>query len=341
MNEFTDIDPSLENYWRSIILFGKNTASYKFALAKTLLEIAPAGKTLITWEELAEPFARYITEHLHIADKQATNPSSKFLEYCRRFNLGEIDKAELIEATIKLGFTNVIDAFHIVGNAEISTRFFSGTRRKKKGITIDDNLLALLERYQSQNLPQEVEARWRLVESAWQLGISKNLVVVDYQEQNGLLIPESLIFRRTTITSCRDALNGYQKGKCFYCFSHISVNHSSSNLADVDHFFPHILKPYGIAHPIDGVWNLVLACQTCNRGVNGKFELIPELSYLERLHTRNEFLISSHHPLRETLIAQTGDATQKRARFLQSSYNDAKGMLIHSWKSSFEHPAFF
>lgn len=32
---FVDVEPTLENYWRAIILFGKNTASYKFALAKS------------------------------------------------------------------------------------------------------------------------------------------------------------------------------------------------------------------------------------------------------------------------------------------------------------------
>ena len=39
--KFQEEHPSLESYWRSIILFGNNVASYKFALAKTLLEIAP------------------------------------------------------------------------------------------------------------------------------------------------------------------------------------------------------------------------------------------------------------------------------------------------------------
>ena len=38
MSEFYEIEPSLENYWRAIILFGRNVASYKFALAKALIE---------------------------------------------------------------------------------------------------------------------------------------------------------------------------------------------------------------------------------------------------------------------------------------------------------------
>ena len=44
IEEFKEQYPSLESYWRSIILFGRNVASYKFALAKSLLEIAPTGK---------------------------------------------------------------------------------------------------------------------------------------------------------------------------------------------------------------------------------------------------------------------------------------------------------
>lgn len=38
MSEFYEIEPSLENYWRAVILFGRNVASYKFALAKSLYD---------------------------------------------------------------------------------------------------------------------------------------------------------------------------------------------------------------------------------------------------------------------------------------------------------------
>jgi hypothetical protein len=39
MNSLTEVHPSLDNYWRAIILFGRNVASYKFALGKSLLEM--------------------------------------------------------------------------------------------------------------------------------------------------------------------------------------------------------------------------------------------------------------------------------------------------------------
>lgn len=40
---FVDKNPSLDTSWRSIILLGRNVASYKFALAKSLLEIDPSS----------------------------------------------------------------------------------------------------------------------------------------------------------------------------------------------------------------------------------------------------------------------------------------------------------
>src|SRR4051812_2089824 len=95
---------------------------------------------------------------------------------------------------------------------------------------------------------------------------------------------------------------------------------------DVDQFFPFTLvQNLGSAYnaTVNGVWNLVLACQRCNRGAEGKFARVPSLKYLERLHTRNSFLINSHHPLRETLINQTGLTEEQRRSFLQEQYRQA------------------
>jgi len=89
---FTEVQPTLENYWRSIILFGRNVASYKFALGKSFLELSQQGKEIVTLDDLAEPFARHICEHLQLADKQATSKSSRFPSACRKFNAGEVKK---------------------------------------------------------------------------------------------------------------------------------------------------------------------------------------------------------------------------------------------------------
>jgi hypothetical protein len=234
MTAFTQVSPSLENYWRAIILFGRNVASYKFALGKSLLEAARAGKTFVPIAELARPFAGHIAQHLKLADKQATSRSSQFLDSCRKFNRGELTEEQLAEATVRLGFNNVIDAFHVVGPGEIQKRFFTDERASpQNGIRLTDDLFRLTEQYQHRNLPYEIEARWRLVETAWELTLPATALVVAPDDELKCLVTDGRHGRRKAITSCRHALNGYQKGKCFYCFGDISLVEGADDLADV------------------------------------------------------------------------------------------------------------
>lgn len=325
---FISKEPTLAEYWRSVILFGKNSASYKFALAKSLLEIAPTGKSIITLEELARPFTRHLCTHLELEDKQTSSPSSQFLDSCRRFNVGEISEDKLIKIAARDGFNNVITAFHHVNQADLPQRFFSDERKsKQKGITITDELFKLMESGEFANLEAEVEARWRLVETAWGTGTSRNLLQIEADEDRQILFTLVDKVRRIDITSSRDALNGYQKGKCFYCFGKISVAPGDKDLADVDHFFPYKLRILNLNHLTDQVWNLVLACQKCNRGVGGKFAQLPSPKLRDRLYTRNEFLIESHHPLQQTLIQQTGGNPLQRFKFINASYEAARAPL--------------
>ncbi len=320
MTKFYEIEPSLENYWRSIILFGRNVASYKFALAKALYDLKDSGDTLIPLDKLAVPFAKHISEHLIICDKQGTSKNSSFLNACRDYNADKITHTQLIEQTVRQGFVNVIDAFHNVHNSEVPTRFYVDERKIKGGITLTDDFFKLGEKFQFSNLAEETEARWRLVETAWELNLPKHLIQIDYKEETKEFIGDNKL-RRVTVTSARPSLNGYQKGRCFYCFRDISIIQGLEESADVDHFFPHALRQCDPEKPINGVANLVLACTDCNRGIGGKFDQLPSIELLERLNDRNEYLITSHHPLRETLIVQTGNTTAKRKDYLQDAYN--------------------
>ncbi|GAA4650179.1 hypothetical protein GCM10023116_24620 [Kistimonas scapharcae] len=330
MSRFYEVEPSLENYWRAIILFGSNVASYKFALAKSLYELTDSQADLISLDTLAEPFARHICEHLRASPRQTTSRFSQFLASCADFNNGVITKEALLKQTVRLGFQNVIDAFHNVSRAELGCRFFLDERRGPgNGIRLTEAFFKLAERPDFVDFQHETEARWRLVETAWQEGLSRNLLAVQHDNDIGSLFVQ-MKDRRVDITSCRDSLNGYQKGRCFYCYDAISVDSSARNLADVDHFFPWCLRRELPA--INGIWNLVLACTDCNRGEGGKFERVPTLALLERLHARNEYFINSHLPIRETLIQQTGKTEPQRQQFLQGCYTVAKTRIIHTWQ---------
>ena len=81
--------------WRSIVLFGRNVASYKFALAKSLLEVAASDDDLVSLEDLSVPFARNICQHMELVDRQGTFARSRFLDACRFFNAGRTSVIDL------------------------------------------------------------------------------------------------------------------------------------------------------------------------------------------------------------------------------------------------------
>ena len=61
---FISANPSVEDCWRGVVLYGRNTASYKFALATALLEIKPQSGQLVKIEDVAPVFAKSISKHL-------------------------------------------------------------------------------------------------------------------------------------------------------------------------------------------------------------------------------------------------------------------------------------
>ena len=269
---FIDKNPSIDIFWRSAILLGRNTASYKFSLAKSLLEL-PKKTNFIELNDLAVPFAKNICDHLKENDRQATGATNTFLDACLRFNKSEISEDELVGATRKHGFRYVLDAFHNVGRTVIPT-FFEESQGVQKGLILTDNFYKLLESEQSPNLIFEAESRWRLWETAISLKINPSLLDINYDSEGEVLFILNNRTQRVDVTSSRDALSGYQEGKCFYCFREIRIEPGLSNSCDVDHFFPFMLSQHNVPN-VNQVWNLVLTCIDCNRGTGGKFQRIP------------------------------------------------------------------
>ena len=332
LNDFLTKAPTLDANWRAVVLFGRNVASYKFALAKALLGLADRADDRVPREELAAPFARHLCEHLKLVDKQTTSRSSKFLDACRAFNRGELSEDALVGTTTRLGFNNVIDAFHVVGSGPVPISFFEDERKGGQSgggaIRLTDDLRRLVGSVQGAALADEAEARWRLVETAWHLDLPRAGVAVQADAAGDLLfVEQDRRIRRTSLTRVRGALNGYQRGRCFYCRAEMPLA-----AADIDHFFPWVLKERGEMPDADGVWNLVLACRRCNRGERGKFAAVPAARLVARLHERNGWLVDSHHPLRETIMLQTGVDAEARASFLRARQRIALDVLVHEWE---------
>ena len=55
---------SPHDYWRAIVLYGANVATYKIALAICLMRFAEQGKTQVPMNELAQAFSHEYRQHL-------------------------------------------------------------------------------------------------------------------------------------------------------------------------------------------------------------------------------------------------------------------------------------
>jgi hypothetical protein len=77
------------------------------------------------------------------------------------------DKRKLIKETVRLGFDDVIDAFHVGGQRPDSAPILIVERKGYNGIRITDEFSELLSGFQADNLPARLrrDGVW-LVETA-------------------------------------------------------------------------------------------------------------------------------------------------------------------------------
>jgi hypothetical protein len=225
--------------FRRIVLRGRNVASFKFALAKSVLSLAETGATSASLEDLAVPFSRELCTHIGDVDTQSTSAGSRFLDACRHFNAGIINHDELVTTTVLLGFNNVIDAFHVVGDGDVGTRFFHDERQQSlRGVRFTDELLALAADGDAKSpLEAEAESRWRLVESTWHEKRSTGSVLRVVYDRPSDMIVRGMLGHRRSITWVRPGLSGYQASACFYCGAPVTPLLGLEHSADVDHFF--------------------------------------------------------------------------------------------------------
>jgi hypothetical protein len=104
-------DQQTADRWRDIVLYGANTATYKFALGRSLLEVARDGFTSVSLDDLAVPFSRHMVEHTRQVPRQSVTPSNRYVALCRHYVEGAINETELHSATMVHGFRYVLEAF--------------------------------------------------------------------------------------------------------------------------------------------------------------------------------------------------------------------------------------
>jgi len=113
MDNFEDID-----YWKGIVLYGLNQATYKIALGKTILELASAGNEVVSWELLSKVYLDNYIERLKLSDApQQNNPArrTKMERIVEQLNKGIINYDSAIELVGLEAFNDVIPRFQTIG----------------------------------------------------------------------------------------------------------------------------------------------------------------------------------------------------------------------------------
>lgn len=289
---------------RSVLVFGTNTYSYKFALLEALLSLDP--KSHYEYDEIWPKFLEIFLNRIKEQPKQGSR-SDGLPAYCLKYLEKKVTYDDLQKKTRQDMKKYVFDAFQKVGGESLKDEYsLFDWKGVSQGLYVKDNLLEIIE---SPNLNEmiksENQTRWQIVEEAWKEGIASCLIEYD-EEHNKLFKVEKS--KRVPLRSAINAFMPYQKGRCFYCKRKLNQFGKTidPNYPEVDHVIPYArLRDLGESQAnINGLWNLVLACRDCNRD---KSDTIPHKDYIEKLASRNQYLIIEHaHSFKYGILISLG-----------------------------------
>ncbi|MGI6631843.1 MAG: HNH endonuclease [Bacillota bacterium] len=299
------------DFWRAIILYGRNTATYKMALGRCIADLVRGGQTRVPIDDLALRFFDLYKSRLVNGKPQLSYRGrlSVMEQVVEQHNRGLLDTDGIIARINAQPFAEVIPRFHTVNSESVLAKFYE---IGSDTLTITDEACRLFTG-SGDDLLEELGSRWSMLEASFQMHRDDSALVNDirrfYLERGR---------ERSNISKLAPALQGYQNGICFYCGEAMREDDTH-----VDHVIPWQL----VRH--DEVWNLVLAHGFCNEQ---KSDALPDYYYIEKLIARNEALILSKHPLKKKLLAQLGRTPSIRRRHILKVYEDARIVLRYTWQ---------
>jgi 5-methylcytosine-specific restriction endonuclease McrA len=317
--EFYRADPVPATSWRTAVLMGANSRTYKFALGKALLEVASTGADDVSLGELAVPYAMSLIEH---AERFPQGPASAvqsdndFLSILRaetpESKATGRPSERLISAAARSMPEMVMQKFHnIRGAGRVEHAFYRVSGRGQGArVELTPELTALASN--SRQLDEELESRWSIVEASFDAEIGRSLIGEGFalSDDGTMLIARR---KRVSIARLRPAIEGFQHGRCFYCNDPIA-----NSPVHIDHVYPFSLMAtqlWAEGPDLNGVWNLVVACPACNLDKSNRR---PTEAEVRKLIARNERILGSPHPLRRTLELVLGRSERARLGFISA-----------------------
>lgn len=310
--ELTDKD-----YWRFLILYGKNQSTYKMALGNSLIKYSKTNSDKkIQLDELAEDFFNTYQARLKNGKPQMLTQGRKTTveQVLDEVSVGKITTEKALDSIKTNALKNmVLQKFHTLNKKKITRPFYT-LSDDQRYLHLNDNLLNLFSDNQNKELGDELDSRWSLLEHGFS----------DARKGESLEVDEALEYvrnkeQRTNLTRLIPVLQGYQQNLCFYCGQELySPIH-------VDHVIPY----QAIQH--NEIWNLVLSHEFCNED---KSDNLPPKQFIESLIARNEFVLRSDLPLKEELKKVLGNTYLERQDKVERQYDFAKRKIVRIWRGN-------
>jgi len=310
---FEDID-----YWKAIILYGLNQATYKIAFGKTLLELAQSNQDSIDWDVLSKVFLDHYIQRLSddpMPQQANLNRRTVMERIITQLKNGIIAYNEAIKLVGTEAFNDVVPRFQTIVTIpkKITQRFYDYDHGKK--LYLHDSIFKINETNRRELL-SELNARWSLLEGAFKIGHENWELTNDIRETyicNG--------YDRTNLTKNVPFLTGYQGNVCFYC---------GEVIVESDVHVDHVLPRQVLMH--DEIWNLVLSHDLCNWN---KDDSLVGKHYIEKLIARNENIMGSNHPWKRKIAVALGNSKKNRIRNTWLHYENVKIALNgRYWENS-------
>lgn len=292
--------------WQWIVQLGRNSATYKLALADQLLHWAAQGVDRVPMDELAAGFRDAYEDRVR-RGRQQLHVSGRWT-VVERVILEDMDEDRALREIRKRALEDmVLQKFHNLTGGVEAPRFFEPPDGQDR-LILTQRMMDLVES-EVDPLRQEAQSRWDLLEHAFTPENPEPLIA------NELLSDVTTRESREDLTHLIPTLSGYQRDRCFYC---------DKELDDpvVDHVLPHSL----VRH--NQIWNLVLADDHCNAN---KSDRLPTEAMIDRLIQRNEAIIKSDHPLKESIIEDLGSPAQARSEAVKAEYKRCRKMSPRVW----------
>jgi len=336
IKEFADKEISPISTLRTILLFGRNVSTYKFALADTLLH-SPAN-SILSYQDLRDSFLKSLYDHYIINPHQYQGGSNTITRAFDQFTIDN-DWDKIVPIAEKNIYNNVFDAFHNVGGSSIKSEYILFEHdRNNKQIILTEKIHQIIESSDlASQLTKENQSRWSIVEEAWKNKLSPNLLVYENDENIYSIVQGQ---KRVNLRSAVDVLLPYQHARCFYCNKQLNTYAKSDehDFPDVDHVIPFSAFNNQIfSDEINSnvIWNLVIACQECNRGNKGKFNSPPDRIYFEKLIDRNILFTQEHkHSLKNTILMSLGASNHNQVKQKMNLFKNYIDLIV-GWKPQY------